>query len=268
MASEVKTDKLSQRGSSGIVISDDIKLSSGKAIKQADGTDLLTEAGAYGDVKLASGKAIKQADGTDLLTEAGLLTPASDVKLASGTAIKNASGTALLSEDGVLPAGVTGGAGLDPRGVAVVDYWWVSTTASNTGFNVVTANWERVDTNSGGSFVIGSGITESSGIFSFPETGIYLIMANSYVYGTNANNYVGLEIGVTIDNSNWDQGSVTYDGTPSGSSHHASLFVRHIFNCESISTHKFRIRINSPAQTGYFGSATHNCFGLSVIKLN
>ena len=102
MASEVKTDKLSQRGSSGIVISDDIKLSSGKAIKQADGTDLLTEAGAYGDVKLASGKAIKQADGTDLLTEAGLLTPASDVKLASGTAIKNAAGTALLTQAGVL----------------------------------------------------------------------------------------------------------------------------------------------------------------------
>ena len=48
MASEVKTDKLSQRGSSGIVITDDIKLSSGKAIKQADGTDLLTEAGALG----------------------------------------------------------------------------------------------------------------------------------------------------------------------------------------------------------------------------
>ena len=82
MSSEVKTDKLSQRGSSGIVITDDIKLSSGKAIKQADGTDLLTEA--------------------------GLLTPASDVKLASGTAIKNASGTALLGEDGALGSGVTG----------------------------------------------------------------------------------------------------------------------------------------------------------------
>ena len=79
MSSEVKTDKLSQRGSSGIVITDDIKLSSGKAIKQADGTDLLTEAGAYGDVKLASGKAIK-----------------------------NASGTALLGEDRALGSGVTG----------------------------------------------------------------------------------------------------------------------------------------------------------------
>ena len=52
MASEVKTDKLSQRGSSGIVITDDIKLSSGKAIKKADGTALLTEAGALDNVAL------------------------------------------------------------------------------------------------------------------------------------------------------------------------------------------------------------------------
>ena len=48
MASEVKVDKLSQKGSSGIVITDDIKLSSGKAIKNASGTALLGEDGALG----------------------------------------------------------------------------------------------------------------------------------------------------------------------------------------------------------------------------
>ena len=106
MASEVKTDKLSQRGSSGIVITDDIKLSSGKAIKQADGTDLLTEA--------------------------GLLTPASDVKLASGKAIKNASGAALLSEDGALGSGVTAGGRLCKAWVS-----WIQTThVIGDSFNV------------------------------------------------------------------------------------------------------------------------------------
>ena len=48
MASEVKVDKLAQKGSSGIVITDDIKLSSGKAIKNASGTALLGEDGALG----------------------------------------------------------------------------------------------------------------------------------------------------------------------------------------------------------------------------
>jgi len=54
MSSEVKTDKLSQRGSSGIVITDDIKLSSGKAIKNAAGTALLTQAGVLDNVSLGS----------------------------------------------------------------------------------------------------------------------------------------------------------------------------------------------------------------------
>ena len=48
MASEVKVDKLSQKGSSGIVITDDINLRSGKAIKNASGTALLGEDGALG----------------------------------------------------------------------------------------------------------------------------------------------------------------------------------------------------------------------------
>ena len=48
MASKVKVDTIEQQGSSGIVITDDIKLSSGKAIKNASGTALLGEDGALG----------------------------------------------------------------------------------------------------------------------------------------------------------------------------------------------------------------------------
>ena len=55
MASKVKVDTIEQQGSSGIVISDDIKLSSDKAIKKADGTALLTEAGVLDNVSLGSG---------------------------------------------------------------------------------------------------------------------------------------------------------------------------------------------------------------------
>ena len=52
MASKVKVDTIEQQGSSGIVITDDIKLSSGKAIKNAAGTDLLTEAGALKSTRI------------------------------------------------------------------------------------------------------------------------------------------------------------------------------------------------------------------------
>jgi len=52
--SEIEVDKITQKGTSGISITDDIKLSSGKAIKNAAGTDLLTQAGVLDNVALGS----------------------------------------------------------------------------------------------------------------------------------------------------------------------------------------------------------------------
>ena len=52
-------------------------------------------------------------------------------------------------------------------------YQW-RLTADKTDNSDITANLERNDTNFS---VIGSGMSESSGIFTFPQTGIYLITA-------------------------------------------------------------------------------------------
>ena len=56
-------------------------------------------------------------------------------------------------------------------GIIEADQWRI--TANHSGVADITANWERVDTDGYGT--IGSAMTESSGIFSFPSTGIYLI---------------------------------------------------------------------------------------------
>ena len=54
MASKVKVDTIEQQGSSGIVLSHDVKLASGTAIKNAAGTALLTQAGVLDNVSLGS----------------------------------------------------------------------------------------------------------------------------------------------------------------------------------------------------------------------
>jgi len=62
----------------------------------------------------------------------------------------------------------------DAGGITEVDNWRISATQSisaDTG-TVVNSSWERNDTNSD---KIGTGLTESSGVFTFPSTGIYLI---------------------------------------------------------------------------------------------
>jgi len=62
MASKIKVDTIEQQGSSGIVLSHDVKLASGKAIQNAAGTDLLKEDGTL------QATTIKHTNGTAAIT--------------------------------------------------------------------------------------------------------------------------------------------------------------------------------------------------------
>jgi len=99
----------------------------------------------------------------------------------------------------------------------------------------------------GNDLTIGSNMTYSSGIWSFPETGIYLI--TSYVAATiypGISQNVGLidyRLETTTDNSTYAVTAYTgehingiRDGTAVG------LSTSHIFDVENISTHKLRFR--------------------------
>ena len=56
-------------------------------------------------------------------------------------------------------------------GITEADTW--RTTAAFSGSSDITANWERDDTDAEGN--IGTGMTESSGIFTFPSTGFWYV---------------------------------------------------------------------------------------------
>ena len=58
-------------------------------------------------------------------------------------------------------------------GITMADQWRITTTFQVSSTAFITSNWERVDTNGYGK--IGTGMSESSGVFSFPSTGIYLV---------------------------------------------------------------------------------------------
>ncbi len=67
-------------------------------------------------------------------------------------------------------------------GLAMADQWRITShyTFSGAGGQVLEANWERNDSTGFGS--IGSAMTQSSGVFNFPTTGIYLIMGYAQFY--------------------------------------------------------------------------------------
>ena len=95
--------------------------------------------------------------------------------IADGTLVTSESTLDATKLSGALPA--ISGANLTgmSAGITMADQWRLTTNltmSQNTG-TTITANWERVD--SDGFAQLGTGMTESSGIFSFPSTGIYLI---------------------------------------------------------------------------------------------
>ena len=98
-------------------------------------------------------------------------------------------------------------------GISEFDMWRY--TADTTGDqDPITSNWERVDT----SFdKIGTGMSESSGIFSFPSTGIWLIEIKSNWYLDGEARDLNFKIGITTDNS-----SYTYVSIGGGSLFHAA----------------------------------------------
>jgi len=102
-------------------------------------------------------------------------------------------------------------------GLSVADQWRISSDQAMTGSgDFFGSNWERVDTSGQGT--VGSAMTESSGVFTFPETGVYWVYFKGTMYtGTTATGSVklGLEIHVTTNNSSYTNIASGYGWNPS-----------------------------------------------------
>ena len=146
---------------------------------------------------------------------------------------------------GTLPA--ISGANLTgiSAGITMVDNWYVNSALNvGSGTNTITANWERGTAAAFGN--IGSAMTQSSGLFAFPSTGIYYCSINGSFYrGTGNRRYLGLTLQTTADNgssyftatSNYD--SVSGDTNSNTYAHVTSTFV---FDVTNTSTHKVRFQ--------------------------
>jgi len=137
--------------------------------------------------------------GTDGIVGAGFTVDASGVSVTAGVGTFSSLNAAASGLTGTLPAisganltnlpaaNLTGtlpaisGANLTgiAGGITEIDCWRVSSTFQG-GANPITSNWERFDTQ--GEEKLGTGMSESSGVFSFPSTGYWKIMFHSNFY--------------------------------------------------------------------------------------
>jgi hypothetical protein len=98
-------------------------------------------------------------------------------------------------------------------GITMYDQWRLSDDLTGNQEPIGT-NLERVDTAT--QAFIGSGMTESSGIFTFPSTGIYLVRFLCVQNANSAEDYVAFSIQITTNNSSYTSIAQGYEGATTG----------------------------------------------------
>ena len=94
-------------------------------------------------------------------------------------------------------------------GITEADQWRQTADTSLSTSTNFTSNWERNDTVFD---KIGTGMSESSGVFSFPSTGIWYVSFNAMATG-GASDYIGAKIKVTTNNSSYTTRAESYQNT-------------------------------------------------------
>ena len=130
------------------------------------------------------------------------------------------------------------------NGITESDFWRITTTYNDQeddGF-VFTANWERVDTDSFSK--IGTGMSESSGIFTFPSTGIYLVEARFVIYDDRSHAVIYGDLEITTDDGSYGDAARANTNlyAPSTSyNYYSSCVCSHQFDVTDVATHKVRL---------------------------
>ena len=108
----------------------------------------------------------------------------------------------------------------------------------------ITANLERCDDASFSK--IGTGMSESSGIFTFPRTGVYKVTVHAHITGDSADAAAVLQTDVTTDNSSYDAVAWAVGGDDSGSgSMQTTAFSQCFVNVTDTSNVKVKFEIFS-----------------------
>jgi hypothetical protein len=157
---------------------------------------------------------------------------------------------------------------LPASGITEADQWRV-TSDSSVGTDVtynITANWERADTDGFGK--LGTGVTESSGVFSFPSTGYWEVTFKANIIVTSDARYVWGRINSTTNNSTYDVASSGYSSANiTSSSWYTDTTSTFLFDVTDTSTHKIKLTVSSISGGTLNGDSNNNITYVTFIKL-
>ena len=203
--------------------------------------------------------------GNGVILSAPNSNPSSDINLKLPQA--DGSSGQFLKTDG---SGNLSFAALPASGITMADSWRLHTDITNNA-QPITSNWERSDLSPWEGYVGNAGLTESSGVFSFPLTGWYFIHYSHDFATASDVNYVYMGLDVSNDSgSNWTSLSYTggHNGYGNGDTVYHVSCQTSLFKVTNVSTQKMRFYVER--QTGTvitLGSTSRKQTGFDIFRI-
>ena len=143
----------------------------------------------------------------------------------------------VLTHDGTDLAWATPSGG----GITVADCWRLTTEFSGDA-DPIASNLEQIDETEEGT--IGSAMTESSGIFTFPATGIYLVSFGAAFSMAGSSRYNHIEMQATSDNSSYATRGYASQQVVNDGSSYSQGFIQNLIDVTNTTNVKVKFKIN------------------------
>jgi hypothetical protein len=154
-------------------------------------------------------------------------------------------------------------------GITVADQWRLTSDLSlSSGVETtITTNLEQVDT--AGQGTIGTVMSQSSGIFTFPSTGVYLVC---FTVSGNINadtRYIQARINVTTNNSTYNPVAInsSFNQQSSGSDSDSNSVTQSLIDVTDTANVKVKFSILSANNATASGNSTYNYTHMTFIRL-
>ena len=154
-----------------------------------------------------------------------------------------------------------------------IDIWRITQDSTLSSGNYLTSNWSRAVQSSTGDQLTalkGAQVTQSSGVFTFPTTGIWQIMFQIEIYKNGSCRW--FEAGIMGTEDNFSSLRVMSTGYASlfnsGLNTHASARTSTFYKVSNVSNNKIKFRTNMSDQVTNESSATSNQTWVEFVRVS
>ena len=155
-------------------------------------------------------------------------------------------------------------------GILMADQWLLTSNFSPGGaVSLINSGWGQVSR--AGYGIIGSSMTQSSGVFTYPQTGIYFVQYTCGLISTSQQRYMGSRIQTTLNNNNYAHATdvLSHCGLTNSFGSYIQTTSSVIQDVQDVTQDKVRFCVSAftPGDTTLQGDANRAATHVTFIRL-